>query len=89
MSNVSPAGQLRHDSEIEHEHDPNTKKKNMDPLEEYKAVRESQDDEALGKRARMAWNTIAERSEHEHSFAVVSHSAFFYNMFAKGQSCDL
>ena len=70
---------------IAHEHDPIWRfyEEKHGSLDDYQKVRESVDDEALEKRARNAWKTIAERPEKEQSIAVVSHSAFFMHMFTR------
>jgi len=82
LSNAFPSVDF---SKIEHEHDPIWKyyEEKHGSMQEYQKRRESQDDESLVKRARAAWKTIAERPEHEQSFAVVSHSAFFMHMFTR------
>ena len=84
-----PLSQLRQDfpvvdfDNIQHEEDPIRKyyEATYGSFEEHTKHRESNDDEALEKRARQAWLTIAERPER--SFAVVSHSAFFMHMFTR------
>jgi broad specificity phosphatase PhoE len=70
---------------IEHNHDPIWKyyEDLHGSHDIYQMGRESKDDQALQKRGREAWKTIAERPSHERSFAVVSHSAFFMHMFTR------
>mmetsp|Transcript_27223 Transcript_27223/g.40312 ORF Transcript_27223/g.40312 Transcript_27223/m.40312 type:complete len:260 (-) Transcript_27223:43-822(-) len=86
-----PLSQLSNDfpsvdfKKIIHEHDPIWKfyEEKHGSLQEYQKIRESSDDEGLEKRARKAWQTIAERPESEKSIAIVSHSAFFMHMFTR------
>lgn len=72
-------------TKIEHDHDPIWKyyEDLHGSHDIYQMGRESKDDQALQKRGRGAWKTIANRPSHERSFAVVSHSAFFMHMFTR------
>uniref|UniRef100_A0A7S1BWR7 Uncharacterized protein n=1 Tax=Corethron hystrix TaxID=216773 RepID=A0A7S1BWR7_9STRA len=70
-------GGVRHEEDPLSEHYVNR----FGPFEDYAEERESRDDEALERRVRRAWADVATRPER--SVAVVSHSAFFWHMFAR------
>eukprot|EP00557_Chaetoceros_sp_GSL56_P013350 CAMPEP_0176481804 /NCGR_PEP_ID=MMETSP0200_2-20121128/3031_1 /TAXON_ID=947934 /ORGANISM="Chaetoceros sp., Strain GSL56" /LENGTH=225 /DNA_ID=CAMNT_0017878065 /DNA_START=89 /DNA_END=762 /DNA_ORIENTATION=+ len=72
-------------TKVEHNHDPIWKyyEDLHGSHDVYQMGRESKDDQALQKRGREAWRTIADRPSYERSFAVVSHSAFFMHMFTR------
>lgn len=72
-------------SAIKHEHDPIWEKYEQcyGPHDTFTQHRESNDDDHLIERARLAWAFIADRPSHEKSIAVVSHSAFFMHVFTR------
>jgi len=68
---------------IQHEHDPIRQYYDeiYGSFEEHTAHRESDDDDALERRARQAWGTIEKRPER--NMALVGHSAFFWHVFGR------
>lgn len=72
-------------SAIEHEHDPIWKKyeKRYGSHDTFTKHRESDDDDHLTERSRLAWKFIADRPSQEKSIAVVSHSAFLMHVFTR------
>lgn len=86
-SNLKESFPLVNFEHIQHDHDPLWDKYESiyGSHDAFDKHRESADDSGLRERGILAWKFIGNRDEH--CIAVVSHSAFFMNMFTRPELC--